>query len=318
MPELAGISRNALVRASLALMAAAFLVGIFAAPAAAQSDGEDDGPRVVLTGRVEVGEQERTDSVVIFDGPAVIDGEVNGAVVAFNGDVLVRGHVDDDVVAFKGRITLEEGATVGGDVVSSERPVVAPGATVDGDTRRVNFSNYFRSLGWLIWIGWWLAVGISLFVLGVLLLALVPRIFPPTLEVARTRVGPVIGVGLAIAVGLPIACVLVMITLVGIPLGLIGLLSLALLYSVGYIVSAVLLGRRLLPEPRSVYVAFLVGLLILRVVGIVPLLGGLVTAAATVYGVGALALAAWRAARAPVAPPPSAEPTTTTTTWVQP
>jgi hypothetical protein len=316
MPELAGNTRNALLRVSLAVLAAALLVGVFAAPAAAQSESEDDGPRVVLTGRVDVGEGETTDSVVIFDGPAVIDGDVNGAVVAFNGDVLVRGHVDDDVVAFKGRVTLEDGATVGGDVVSSDRPVVAQGATVDGDTRRVNFSNYFRSLGWLIWIGWWLAVGVSLFVLGVLLLALFPRIFPRTLEAARTQVGPVIGWGIAIAVGLPIVSVLVMITLVGIPLGLVGLLSLALLYSVGYIVAALLLGRRLLPEPRSVYVAFLVGLAILRVVGIVPLLGGLVTAAATVYGVGALAIAAWTSARAPAAPAPPVE--STTTPWVQP
>jgi hypothetical protein len=296
-------SRRPFVRVGLAVALAALFVATTAAPASAQTES-DDGPRVVITGRVDVGAQERTDSVVIFDGPAQIDGDVNGSVVAFNGDILVRGHVDDNVVALKGRATLADGATVGGDVVSSDRPVVARGATVDGDIRRVNFRNYFRSLGWLLWLGWWLAVSISLFVLGVLLLALAPRIFPPMLEVARTRVGPVIGWGLAVVIGLPIVCVLVMITVVGIPLGLIGLLSLALVYSVGYIVASLLLGRRLLAEPRSVYLAFFVGLLILRVVGLVPVLGGLVSVAATVYGVGALFVAAWRAARAPQAPSP--------------
>jgi hypothetical protein len=76
--------------------------------------------------------------------------------------------------------------------------------------------------------------------------------------------------------------------------------------------AALLLGRRLLPEPRSVYLAFFVGLVILRIVGILPVLGGLVSAAATVYGVGALTIAAWRAAHTPppaYSEPPSATPT---------
>jgi hypothetical protein len=220
--------------------------------------------------------------------------------------------VDDNVVALSGRATIENGATVGGDVVSSKRPVVASGARVDGDIRRVNVGNFFRTFGWLLWLGWWFAVGVSMFVLGVLLLALFPRIFPPILEAARTSVGPAIGWGLAVAVGLPIIFGLLLITLVGLPLGVVGLLSLALLYALGYIVAALLLGRALLPEPRNVYVAFLVGLVILRVVGILPVLGGLVTAAATVYGVGALTIATWRAARTPTSA--STEPSTATPT----
>ena len=155
----------------------ACLLGLLAQPAAAQSEGNDDGAHVVITGRVDVGAQEQTDSVVIFHGPAVIDGHVNGSVVAFNGDVVVRGNVDDNVVALKGRATIEDGATVGGDVVSSRRPAVASGAHVDGDIRRVNFRNFFRAFGWLLWLGWWLAVGVSMFVLGVLLLALLTTSF---------------------------------------------------------------------------------------------------------------------------------------------
>ena len=298
-------------RLSIVFVLAVAMIGASAVPAFAQSDRDSDGPRVVITGRVAVGARERTDSVVIFDGPAVIDGDVHGSVVAFHGDVLVRGHVDSNVVAIRGRAAIASSATVGGDVVSSERPLVAPGARIDGDIRRENFRNYFRALGWALWFGWWVAVSISLFVLGLALLAIAPRMFPPILDVARTRVGPVIGWGLIIAIGLPIVSVIVMVTLVGIPLGLIGLLSLALLYSVGYVIAALLLGRRLLAEPRNVILAFLVGLLILRVVGLIPVLGGLVSAAATIYGVGALTIAAWRAARTPAPPTPqAAEPAT--------
>lgn len=301
----------------LALATLGCLIGLLAQPAVAQSDRDDDGARVVITGRVDVGAQERTDSVVIFHGPAVINGDVNGSVVAFDGDVRVRGHVDDNVVALRGRATIAAGATVGGDVVSSRRPIVASGARVDGDIRRVNVGNFFRSFGWLLWLGWWLAVGVSMFVLGVVLLALFPRIFPPILQAGRESVGPAIGWGLAAAIGLPIVFGVLLITLVGFPLGLVGLLSLALLYSIGYVVAALLLGRRLVSEPRSVYLALLIGLVILRIVGILPVLGGLVTAAATIYGVGALTVAAWRAARTPTSPPTTSEPAAPSSTPVQ-
>ena len=296
-------ARTPLVRLALITTMAGLLAGAFAAPAEAQVRRKSDGPRVVLTGRVDVGSEERTDSVVIFDGPAVIAGDVNGAVVAFNGDVRVRGNVDEDVVVFKGRAIIEADATVGGDVVSSKRPQVAAGATVDGDVRRVNFANYFSALGWVLWLAWWLAVSVSVFVLGFLLLALAPRAAVGALRVAQTRVGPAIGWGVAMAIGLPIVSILVLFTLVGIPLGLIGLFSLALLYGLGYVVAALVLGRRLIREPTSIYLAFFVGLLILRVVDLVPVVGNLVTAVATVYGLGALTVAAWRAARGRSMPP---------------
>jgi hypothetical protein len=284
---------------------AGLITASFASPASAQTRRTSDGPRVVLTGRVEVRPNERTDSVVIFDGPALINGDVDGAVVAFNGSVRVRGNVDEDVVVLKGRAIIEEGATVGGDVASSQRPRVAPGATVEGDIRRVNFANYFRALGWVLWLVWWLAVSVSVFVLGVLLLALAPRAAASALLMARTRTAGSIGWGLVMTIGLPIVCVVVLFTLVGIPLGLMGLLSLALLFGLGYVVAALALGRRLVREPGSIYLALFVGLIILRLVDLIPVLGNLITALVTIYGVGALSAAAWQAARGRTTPPPA-------------
>src|SRR3712207_1486895 len=134
-----------------------------AAPAAAQTDAApgDEGPTVVLTGRVAVAEGERTDAVVILDGPAEIAGRVEGPVVVANGDVRVSGTVDEDVVAFNGRAIIEDGARVGGGVVSSDEPRVASGASVEDDVERVRFTNIWNSLGWVVWLLWLLAVTVS-------------------------------------------------------------------------------------------------------------------------------------------------------------
>ena len=143
---------------------------------------------------------------------------------------------------------------------------------------------------------------ISTLVLGLLLLALAPRAMAAALTVARTEVGPAIAWGVAVAIGLPVVSVLVMFSVVGIPLGLLGLLSLALIFTLGYVVGALAVGRLMVKEPASRYWAFLAGLLVLRLVGLVPVVGGLVTFVAFVYGLGALAIAAWRAARREPAP----------------
>ena len=284
-----------------ALVGVVFLA--LAAPASAQAPQEAD-TQVVLTGRVEVRAGERADDVVILDGPATIDGSVDGVVVALNGDIRVTGTVQEDVVAVNGRAVIESGARVGGDVVSSKSPSVDPGATVEGETRTVRFS--FRAFGFLLWLAWWIAVTVSVIVLGVLLLALAPAAMAASYAVARDEAGRAFGWGLLVAVGLPVALVAVLFTLVGITLGLLGLLSLALLYAMGYVVAGLALGRAIVKEPKSRYLALLVGLGILRVAGLIPVVGGLLTFVAGAYGIGALAIAGRRAARRPsrpVAPP---------------
>ena len=278
-----------------------------AAPAAAQSEATpgDDGPTVVLTGRVTVAEGETTDAVVILDGPAEIAGRVDGPVVAANGDIRVSGTVDEDVVAFNGRAIIEEGARIGGGVVSSEEPRVASGATVEDDVERVRFTNFFNALGWVLWFLWWLAVTVSTLVLGLVLLALFPRASEATVAAGRARPWPCIGWGLLLGVGLPILSVALFFTVLGIPLGLVGLATVVPLSAVGFVAGALLLGRLIMREPRSIVVAFLVGWGILRLVDLVPGIGNLASFAATVYGLGALAVAAWRTRTARAAPAPA-------------
>src|SRR5918998_5579403 len=107
----------------VAVLPAVVIVAILAlsAPAHAQAESGRD-THVVLTGRVEVRAGERADTVVILDGPAVIDGHVEGPVVALNGDIRVSGTVEEAVVAMNGRATIASGGRVGGDVVSSRAP----------------------------------------------------------------------------------------------------------------------------------------------------------------------------------------------------
>jgi hypothetical protein len=79
----------------------------------------------------------------------------------------------------------------------------------------------------------------------------------------------------------------------GFGLGL--LAALGLIYALGYGATAWIVGRRILGEPTAWVLAFLVGWGILRVLALIPILGGLVWFGAVVFGLGALVVAIWRA-----------------------
>ena len=253
---------------------------------------------VVLTGRLDMPRGLTASDAIIFNGNATIAGDVTNNVIAFNGDIVVTGNVGKNVMALNGTVTIDKGAHVGGDVVSRLRPSVAPG-TVDGQIRRSsNFSVNFGQVTAVGRILIWLATTVSSFLLGLLLVLAVPKGMDATARMATGRFGASIGFGFLMFIGLPIVAFVAMIVLLGIPLGLGILLALGLLYWLGYTAGAYALGRRLVASPTHRLVAFLAGWAILRALALIPIVAGLVWLGITVWGLGALVIAARTAGRA--------------------
>jgi cytoskeletal protein CcmA (bactofilin family) len=271
---------------------------LFAAPAY----GGDD--QVVISGDVDVPRGETLDDVVVVDGHVTIAGRLTGELIAISAPVRISGTVEGDVVALTDRAVIERGATIGGDLIyADKRPRVADGATIEGETRRLDLDEVTEPFGaFATRIAVWLAFSVSSLALGFLLLWLAPRALEAALWTARTSTGAAVGMGLAVFFGLPVAALLAIATLVGIPLGIIFLLALLPLYAIGYTTSAWLLGRAIVRPPTGRALAFLAGWGILRVLALIPWFGGLVWFAAAVFGLGALTVALWRSRRGAVGP----------------
>ncbi len=278
-------------------------VGVLASagPAFSQDTFGEDHDRddfVVLKGDANVAEGDTAGTVVVFDGTATIAGTVE-EVVAFNAPVTVTGSVEQDVFSFNRTVTLEDGASVGGDVISRHEPVIDSGATVGGDVIRDPGRFFEEPFPFLGKLAAWLAVSISVLALGLLLLGLVPRGLDAVEGAWQSAPWPSVGWGVLLLIGLPALAILAFITLVGIPFGLGLALGLFLIYATGYTIGTWVLGRRFM-QRQSRAVAFLVGLGILRLVALIPILAGLVAVAVTVIGLGTVTVAVWRARR-PVA-----------------
>src|SRR5215207_8712964 len=137
-----------------------------AAPAWAQA-AQTTEAFVVLSGRADVPQGQTVGDLVVFHGSATVDGTVDGSLTAFDAPVTISGRVNGDVVVFNGRVELASGANVTGDVVSQQNPVVASGATIGGETRRVQTKvNWDDGFGWAGRLAWWLAVSVSTLLIG--------------------------------------------------------------------------------------------------------------------------------------------------------
>ena len=280
---------------SRAVLACACLMLLSLASPAAAQNGKD---RVVVTGPVSVARGELAQDVIVVDGDVNVGGRVTGDLVVVKGKVRIEGTVDGDVVALADQATLQPGARVGGDVAyGDEKPVVPAGATVSGEVQRVDVSKGAGSVGVATGIAAWLAISVSALLLGLLLLWLAPRAAVAAYETVEGRRGRSIVLGLVLFFALPILGVILLVTLVGLPLGVLVLLALVPLYSLAYTTSAWLLGRRIVGPPRGRFLAFIVGLVILRLLALIPVIGGLVWFVATVVGLGVLFLAAGRGRR---------------------
>jgi hypothetical protein len=176
---------------------------------------------------------------------------------------------------------------------------IADGATIAGKrdiqvrARKSQFTRprfYFHQAVWLaasMLVGW----------LGVLL-------FPGFFQVTTQAVGSVwrsLGLGIGVLAGVPVAVLVVAVTLVGLPVSL----MLLVVYLAGIYLAKVWVGAFLgwiLLKPAGAtkgdwLLGLLVGLLILTIVGFVPYLGGLVRLGVVCLGLGAFAGQLYRASR---------------------
>jgi cytoskeletal protein CcmA (bactofilin family) len=314
-------------RALVAFGVAVVVLATCAAPAAARDGSVRSDRRISITGGVVVATDEVVNGpVVSFDGPVTVNGTVNGrvfvadgrvtirghvtgSVLVVHGDVLITGRVGDDVVALDGRVTTRDNARVTGDVKSRDRPDVAPG-TVTGDVKKLNVRNLFSGILFVFLVYLWIAVTISVALLGFLFVLLFPRAADATAAAGR-RFWPTVGWGALIGIVGPILAVLVLVTIVGIPFGLGMLSALNVLAPLGYVASSLILGRLMVKGTSTGgrIGAFFAGFGILRAAALIPAIGAIVWVLVCIYGLGALTQAAWRAGRgSPAEPAPEPSP----------
>lgn len=272
-------------------------VALWPTAAWAQDDQvvRDAPDQVVLAGGVRVPRGTVVGQVVVFHGTVSVQGVVDGDVVVLDGPISIGGFVNGSVVAVDGSVRLAATAKVGGDVIAHDRVTLTEGATVGGQVRqRATFSlaGPVAGLGILLAP---IAMAVSGLLLALALVWLAPRGADKVAMAARTAPVASLLWGLGAAILLPSLAVLAAVTVVGLPVGLAVLLGLGLLAMVGFAWTVWSVGRLVVREPRSRLLALAAGWVVVAAVGLVPFLNVVAWVVASIFGVGAMTVAVWRA-----------------------
>lgn len=238
---------------------------------------------------------------VVFGGNFDLAGHVQRDVIVFGGVVTLSptAVIDRDVAVIGGQVDQKEGAIIRGRITRNEvfRPSIAPVPPI-APIAPVLSGNPAENLwmGALIGFGRWFVYAIALAALGALVVVFMPKQTRQVIETSQAHAMPSVGVGcLTTFVAIALA-VLLIITLCGIPFGLILLFVFAVAGAFGWIALGWLAGEKILQalkvrESWSVpVIAVIAGILLLSVIGAVPIVGWLVGIFLGCLGLGAVVL----------------------------
>ncbi|MBU0686513.1 MAG: hypothetical protein KKB81_01485 [Candidatus Margulisbacteria bacterium] len=211
-------------------------------------------------------------------------------------DTNVAGKIGRNLNIGSNNIIIDSAASVRGNFTyTAQKPVISDQAKIAGTVTIMAQPKPVEKSPQLMsgWFSFQKVIGfLMILLLGILIIIFMPHQVELVTDKMRKHCWRSFGWGILALIVLPIIAVLLMITLVGIPLGTILLFA----YLVGaYIASifvSIVIGKWILDKVGksniSLIWSLLLGLIILNIVGLIPIIGGLVIFVLFLWAFGAL------------------------------
>ena len=260
-------------------------------------------------------------SAVLVGETVISEGDVRGSLRMAGSSATISGRIRGSVRVAAEDIVVMPGTEIDGDLVysSSEDLFLDKSVKLQGQLVRKNvdaFASWSKPKPTISEI----ATVQSFFYVCAMLaalpfMALFPRFTGLAVRQARQRIWFSLAIGIAAVSLAPLAAILLLVTIIGIPLAILIACFYAVLLYLAKVPVALVIGGMLLrrrgPQPFSrVFTALSTGLLILYTVGALPVIGGPVRLLTLFLGVGALlsAIFASQLSRDAALRPPPLEP----------
>ncbi len=295
------------------------------------STGVHRGVIVKIGRAVDLKRGDTAETVVVIGGSATIHGEVHDALVVIGGNAEVDGQVGNEVVDILGDLQVGRGAQIHGDAVAVGGKInVADGAKIWGQLQEIDLAGAgFLQIRWLkswvahcaLWlrplapqVPWAWGIALGFFILYAIIAVLFPRPVAACVEELNRRPATSFLMGLLTKLLVPLVIVILVVTGIGVvvvPFVLAALFLGGLLGKTAvleWIGSAILRQSR---RPHNPLPALLLGAAVLTFLYMVPVLGLVAFAVASLWGIGAVVMAAFGGMRREMPEKPLEFPTGT-------
>jgi len=223
-----------------------------------------------------------------------INGAVLGDLNVEGDEVIITGIVDRNVsVIATSRLKIERTAVITGNIEysSPEKAEISDDAQIDGDVKwkRITpdrsdpLKSLLKDLLFLV----------ASFVVGLFLIWLCRNQCCSVKDIIATQAGKSLGIGLITLIVTPILIVFSIVTVIGIPLAIIGLFLFMIVFYISKILVAIYIGDRIIKlvstrDKESQALSLLIGLVLLAILNQIPYAGFIIYIVAVMIGTGAI------------------------------
>ncbi|MBU0648159.1 hypothetical protein KJ855_03180 [Patescibacteria group bacterium] len=231
-----------------------------------------------------------------------VRGDVNGNLWVTGARVVLDGEFRGDVTVDAEDVSMSPLSKIGGNFSYTSKEQlqnIVPGQIggqidwqemQEADVSEVNT----RGLTWIAGISDFVVGLLMLFVVGLVLVLVVPGLADGTVKIFMKKMGWSFLAGLVVLIVFPVLLVVMLITVIGIPLALILLALYLIVIYLAKIVAALAVGSALLSRKTKKFVDLLlslgVGLVVYEIIVLIPYLGFAFSMIFVVIGVGAIVL----------------------------
>lgn len=229
------------------------------------------------------------------------DTKINNSFIAAAGRVRFDGQAEKDVTIFAGSVDIFPHATIAGNLnlELGQPPVINSQAQIAGEINQTlkpkkimpHFKPAFKTITGLILLEKLASLTIEALI-GWLLIVLLPQLAKQLLSLGLKQPGAAIGWGLLFLTVVPLLACLFIITLIGIPLGVVTILIYIVSLSLAKLLVGLSLGSRLLKDEKfqKPYLSLVLGLAIMAILQLIPVFGWLAYFILILFGLGLLTL----------------------------
>lgn len=225
---------------------------------------------------INIGEKTTAKAVYISAENINFKGSCKGFYATGN-TIIINGKIDGDVNVTCDELIIADNGEITGNikVYSPKEPIVNSNITMDDiQYTKIENSTNESELKALVGFGTIISIVTSL-VLGIVLYSLFKKFFISSDDLLMKEPLPIVLGGIASFILVPIVSLLLFLTVIALPLGILLLIMYFIVVYLSPVIMGIVLGRLILKK-KNPYLQLLVGILIVRLLSLLPMIGGFV------------------------------------------
>jgi cytoskeletal protein CcmA (bactofilin family) len=273
--------------------------------------GAIGGDLVLVGGNVDVEKSGRVaGDLLAIGGDVTLNGPVNGSVKGNYGDLTINARVGQDVRVRVDNLSVENGARIAGDVSyrSRDEADFASGSVINGSIEHRRLVGFLPNENITFWVVSAVFRLLCALLAGLIVVLLMPRTTAAIADAARQSLLKSVLFGLIFLIAIPILLAILMVTIIGIPVALIGFALFVIALYLSQVFVGTALGRFILPDSWGNLgrgynlLAMVIGVIIIAALRAIPVpyVGWIITVIVTILGIGAIAIGLSRRGRVPL------------------